>query len=299
MKISLYKHFVYSVQGLIKVLDILLKKFFNKNEFLPNIHDAIEKRQYRSIIVNNQNISFFVPSTLSNWRIDNFFTKEPETLNWIDNFKIQNSEKIIFWDIGANIGQYSIYAALKFKDIEIISFEPSTSNTRILSRNISLNQLYDKINIFPLALSDKENVIASFNETMFKEGGSMTNFESNTDYVGNKLLDDKIKNRYNIFGTSIDSLITNKIIDVPNYIKIDVDGIEHLVLNGAKNLLKNPNLKELSIEMNPDFSDQYNFIDEIMKDNGFKKISSTNARLINSKYKRHLNEAENAIFKRT
>ena len=50
-----------------------------------------------------------------------------------------------FWDVGANIGLYSIYAGMKFKNIEIICFEPSTSNTRALSRNISINNLYNKI----------------------------------------------------------------------------------------------------------------------------------------------------------
>ena len=60
-------------------------------------------------------------------------TKEPETLEWIDQFK---GDKIVFWDIGANVGLYSIYAALKHKDIQIISFEPSVNNLRVLSRNI-------------------------------------------------------------------------------------------------------------------------------------------------------------------
>ena len=52
---------------------------------------------------------------------------------------------MIFWDIGANIGIYSIYAALKHQHIQVVSFEPSTSNLRILSRNISINNLDEKI----------------------------------------------------------------------------------------------------------------------------------------------------------
>ena len=41
-----------------------------------------------------------------------FFSKEPETLEWIDNFSKDSS---IFWDIGANIGLYSIYNSIKIK----------------------------------------------------------------------------------------------------------------------------------------------------------------------------------------
>ena len=43
--------------------------------------------------------------------------------------------------------------------------------------------------------------------------------------------------KYKIFGTSIDYLIENKNLDVPNYLKIDVDGIEHKILQGASKLL--------------------------------------------------------------
>ena len=55
--------------------------------------------------------------------------------------------KKYFWDIGSNIGLYSIYAKIKHENIEIHSFEPSSSNLRVLSRNISINDLENKIKI--------------------------------------------------------------------------------------------------------------------------------------------------------
>ena len=81
----------------------------------------------------------FSPNHLIKWRVDTFYNKEPETLDWINKFI--NTNPIIFWDIGANIGLYSLYAAIKHKNCEVISFEPSTSNLRILSRNIYINNL--------------------------------------------------------------------------------------------------------------------------------------------------------------
>ena len=294
-----YKFFYITISKFLLLIDLFFRKIFNRNGFLPLVHDYIESKQYYPKTINNKKINFFCPSSRTFLRAQQLYTKEPETLKWVENFKSQNSNKIIFWDIGANIGLYSIYAAVKFKDIEIIAFEPSTSNTRTLSRNISINNLEGKINIFPLALSDKENIISYFNETRFAEGGSMSNFTSNTDYKGEILRENEIKNKYNIFGTSIDSLIQNNILRVPNYIKIDVDGIEHLILKGAKNLLKNNNLKELSIEMNPSNLEQYKFINKLMEENDFKQIVSTNSRLLNDKdYKLRLNEIVNVIFKR-
>ena len=94
------------------------------------------------------------------WRIDTLLTKEPETIEWINNFK--DNKELVFWDIGANIGLYSIYAALRYKDIKIISFEPSTNNLRILSRNISINQLDEKIFINQLPLQTKKWVLTNF-----------------------------------------------------------------------------------------------------------------------------------------
>ena len=128
------------------LIDLFFKKLFNYYQFLPSIHDFIESKQYYSKIINGNKLNFFCPSRRTLVRVHSLFKLEPETLNWIDNFKSHNSNKIVFWDIGANIGLYSIYAAVKFSDIEINSFEPSTSNTRTLSRNISINNFHNKIN---------------------------------------------------------------------------------------------------------------------------------------------------------
>ena len=60
--------------------------------------------------------------------------------------------------------------------------------------------------------------------------GAQCQFNNKIDYRGEVIADNQIKNMYRLFGTSIDDLIMNKILEVPNYIKIDVDGIEHLIL---------------------------------------------------------------------
>mgnify|MGYP001474216514 CR=1 FL=1 len=277
-------------------IDVILKFILNRR-LLPFFREFFHKNSYRKIKILDNEIKFFTPNQLTEYRVDTFFTKEPDMLRWIDNFK--EIDKLIFWDIGANIGLYSIYNALKNKTSTTISFEPSTSNLRCLSRNISINNLENKISIFPLALSDKENIISHFKETKFSEGGSISNFNSNIDSSGEIVRENQIMNKYNLFGTSIDNLIMNNILKVPNYIKIDVDGIEHLILTGAKNLLKNKNLRELSIEMNPTYIKQYEFINNVMEENNFKKIISTNFRLLGDKnYKLKPNENVNEIFKR-
>ena len=111
----LYKFFVVLVSRFLILIDFFFIKIFKKNRFLPSIHDYIESKQYYPKIIDNNKIVFFCPSERTLIRVQTLFTKEPETLNWMDNFQSNNSEKIIYWDIGANIGLYSIYQLLNLK----------------------------------------------------------------------------------------------------------------------------------------------------------------------------------------
>jgi len=52
--------------------------------------------------------------------------KEPDTLMWIDKIP----EHSVFWDVGANVGLYSCYAA-KARNCIVFAFEPSVFNLRV------------------------------------------------------------------------------------------------------------------------------------------------------------------------
>ena len=65
-------------------------------------------------------------------------------------------------------------------------------------------------------------------------------------------------------------MIKNNILEIPNYIKIDVDGIEHLILRGATNFLGDKRIKSMSIEINENFKDQFNNVLKIMDKSNFK-----------------------------
>jgi hypothetical protein len=84
------------------------------NNFISFFNNIRYLNSYKTIKILNRKIKFFTPNKLTNWRIETFFTKEPETLEWINSFK--NKDKFIFWDVGSNIGLYSIYNALKNKN---------------------------------------------------------------------------------------------------------------------------------------------------------------------------------------
>ena len=266
----------YFFYKIILILDKLFQ-LITKRSILNWFKDFIQQDSYKKILIHNKKVNFFTPNQLTEWRIKTFFTKEPETLEWIDNFEKKN--KMIFWAIGANIGLYSIYSVLKNENVSTISFEPSTSNLRVLSRNISINNLENKIKILPTPLTNKANQFLTMNEGDFVEGGALNTFGENYNFAG-KLFDSKMK--YKILGTTIKNLLDNNILEIPNYIKIDVDGIEHLILEGAGKYLKDKRIKSLSIEINEDFEEQYKKVIEIMDQNEFKLL-----------HKKHNNEMFN------
>ena len=166
-------HFFFKV---IVFLNFLFFKITKKN-FLIYLKQFLREDSYQTIKILDQNISFFVPNCVTKWRVDTFFSKEPETLEWINNFENgRGNKKITFWDIGGNVGLYSIYAALKYKNIDVITFEPSTNNLQTLSRNISINKLNKKIKIFQLPLTNKNNSFLIMRESQLEEGGAMNVF---------------------------------------------------------------------------------------------------------------------------
>tara|TARA_B100000886_G_scaffold331859_1_gene283868 strand:- start:6525 stop:7415 length:891 start_codon:yes stop_codon:yes gene_type:complete len=293
----LNKVLIFIFKIFLNTLDKLLKLIFGKDNFFHIVHDFLESSQFHNKVINNKNLKFFCPSQRSLNKVKKFEKYEPETLNWINNFYKYKS-KIIFWDIGAQLGLYSIYAATRYKNIEVISFEPSSSNLRILTRNISINSLSKKIKLITLPLSNSTS-FGMFKETKNTEGQAESIFNENFDFKGKTLSNRRIKQRYQILGTTIDFLIKNKFLNVPNFIKIDVDGIEHLILEGSTKLLARGELKEILIETNPNFEKQNKYIERKLLSHKFKKIISTNANILrNKKYKLKFNETVNNIYKK-
>jgi len=265
-------------------------KIFTKRSILIWFNDFIQERSYKTIEILEKDIKFFVPNQLLNWRIDTFFTKEPETLEWIDKF--EKKENLIFWDIGANIGLYSIYNTIKNSKSTTIAFEPSSSNLRVLTRNISINNLEKNIKVVPIPLTNKKNTFQEMKEINFIEGDALNSFGEKFDFEGKEF---KATMKYNLFGTTMNYFIEHSILDIPDYIKIDVDGIEHLILEGGNKFLSNEKVKSVSIEINENFKEQYNKVLDLMKKNKFtllKKKHNDNLFFEGSKF----NKTYNYIF---
>lgn len=203
----------------------------------------------RILMANHQgtSLSFAVPNALNQYRVDTFSTKEPETLEWIDGIP----EGSVLWDIGANVGLYACYAA-KHRNCRVFAFEPSVFNLELLARNVFLNGLTDRITLVPLPLSDGL-AVSTLNMTTTEWGGALSSFGQEFGHDG-KVMHQVFK--FPTIGLSMVDAAELLRIPHPDYIKMDVDGIEHLILKGGLPLLKT--IRGILIEINDSFRAQAN-----------------------------------------
>ena len=250
------------MKTLLKTLITVFIRLLSKTSigrFVENL--LIDEAMNKVTLVNHNGcqLLFTTPNPLTRWRAETFSQKEPETLEWIDNIE----DGSVLWDIGANVGLYSIYAA-KYRGLRVYGFEPSVFNLELLGRNCAINNVVDRVTIIPLALSDQTGV-NTMRHSSTGWGGALSSFGVSFGADGNEF---NSKIEYTTFGVSADEFIAKHDLPNPDYIKIDVDGIEHLVLAGAKKTILSA--KSILIEINLDFSEQALTASTLLKEAGFK-----------------------------
>ena len=107
-----------------------------------------------------------------------FQSSEPDTIEWID----EQTDDAVFWDIGANIGVFSLYAGLK-PTARVLAFEPAAGSFALLSRNIELNGMAERISAYCAALAG-DTKLDSLNMANTAPGSDMHGFGAETDQFG-------------------------------------------------------------------------------------------------------------------
>lgn len=199
---------------------------------------------FKTCLVKGKNIKVLVESEVELFRVQTYETKEPETLEWLDT-ELRDSD--VLFDVGANIGIYSLYAAAQNARSQIYAFEPEAQNFAHLCKNIYQNHFR---NITPccIALSDCEK-FDYLHVSDMKVGSAFHSIGSlgtlRTDITTTAL-------KQGFIVTSIDKLVEDYLAPAPSLIKIDVDGLELNILQGAKNTLKSGKVRSVLVEINGD-----------------------------------------------
>ena len=182
---------------------------------------------------------------IEHWRVfkraKTYSIKEPDTLDWLDSFEPDTC----YFDVGANIGQYSLYPAKKYgQTVQVYAFEPQCNNYFSLNKNIFCNKLSQNLTAYCVAISGRTE-FSKLYIPKFIPGGNRSQFgEADIDKL-------KVPPTLTqgMFGITLDDLCGQWGFPYPNYIKIDVDGIEISILQGARKVLSNPSLKSVIIEL--------------------------------------------------
>ena len=253
------------------ISDTLRLKFLIKNHILNNYYNVNIVLFYikyfftfffSSIIPYNVFVKYWLFEPINSRRSLNFvfdgFYDYKELIFLLHYLKDDD----IFFDVGANIGLYSIAATLS--DVsKIYSFEPSIISNKFLTKNVLYNNLDNRVVCENYAISN------------CKKMGLLTSKMN----VSNKMLDDNVlyKN-INIKSELVPTISLNEYCNlkmvIPSFLKIDIEGYEYKAIVGANELISNSKLNVILIEMNGHGSKFYNFDEKqiitILCEKGFK-----------------------------
>jgi FkbM family methyltransferase len=149
---------------------------------------------------------------------------------WLGTYEYENQkifqqylkpEQIVF-DIGAHVGFFSLLASILVGEKgKVFAFEPLPRNIFYFKKHLKLNQITN-IELIEAAVS-KANGVASFSSH-----GGLNGYQA--------LMTERGKIQVKL--VSLDELIVNQQIPIPDFIKIDVEAKEEWVLIGASSVLQ-------------------------------------------------------------
>ena len=194
------------------------------------------------------------------FRAATFNSKEPEMIEWLKSFRNNApSQTFTFYDIGANIGIYSLFVASMYPNSRVYSFEPEALNFSSLCRNITLNNMHNA-NPYQIGLTN-ESGFSTLLVAIMESGAGAAQVDDVPKYN-----DSGSVFKQGLYCTTLDELVFDNDISFPTYIKIDVDGHELKILEGAKRVLQDDRLKGLIVE--------FEYRDQVSKKKFIEKISS-------------------------
>lgn len=206
------------------------------------------KRKLIVHLPNGKVLSLRNFSAMCRVRAQTFYTKEPETINWINNMETDS----VLLDIGANVGLYSLYAA-KYRNIPAYAFEPQPLNYSCLFLNIIDNNLESLVKPFPFAFHTTNGVFPLHMYSGFDWATANSSLDRSVNSHGYSATFQLISPS---FALPVDDFYSD-LDPQPTHLKIDVDGNECLILNSAKHTLKSGKVKSLLIELaidHPEFN---------------------------------------------
>lgn len=205
-------------------------------------------------------LKFGVDTDIEYRRASSLLTKEPGTIEWLNTLVSGD----LLWDVGANIGVYSIYAAVK-RGCRVFAFEPHLPSSVSLINNIKLNRCQDRVTVCSFALDHGSYTsgTAGFHYFSKRPGASGSQLYRPIDESGSSF-DPNITVQVAIFSGEV--LIENCAeFSNPTAMKIDTDGNEPGVFVGMRERIES--LTTIQIEVRQQTK---KIVDDLMERRGFE-----------------------------
>lgn len=201
------------------------------------------------------------------WRAMTFFSEEPETIRWLESLRGDD----LLWDIGANAGLYSIYAA-KFARCKVLAVEPEAQNYAILIENVVLNHVQEYVEATNLAIASSIGVGKLYVHAITKAGAyNQFAFQSGSSGPLDRALNPAPVSQLQL-GVSLDDLVNKFRLEYPSHIKIDVDGNEPDIIFGGTDVLRNGRCESVLVEAQRDEPEHIRMV-ERLRELGYRCVS--------------------------
>ncbi|MGH8680579.1 MAG: FkbM family methyltransferase [Burkholderiales bacterium] len=210
---------------------------------------------HRTLEFRGTKMIFDTPNRLTLGRAATLFSKEPDTIDWILGFTADDT----LLDVGANVGMYTIFAACT-RGVSVFAFEPESQNYAVLNRNIHLNGIDNRVWAYCVALSDKASVDRLY-LSGFLPGESCHSFGQSLDHHNRPAKSSFVQG---CVSSTIDELVSGGAIPVPTHIKIDVDGLEHKIIAGARSTLRDARVRSVLVEINTNLDEHWAIVDAFL-----------------------------------
>jgi FkbM family methyltransferase len=246
--------------------------FENRYTYLKNDYEK-RKPSVVSIISNEVTIKMNVMNFSEYLRVMSFRNDEKIIRNLFK--ELVREENTILWDIGANIGLYSLLAANLNSNIKkVVSFEPEPRCVERIKDNCELNDLH-KVKIYSLALADVEGFMDLTINEEFGDGNHS---------LVNRIIS-KSQSVLEVKVETGDNIIEKYREEIPTVIKIDVEGAEIKVVKGMLKILSDQKCKAVMCEVHFSILNDTGYINGPMELTGlFKECGFKNIRWVDASH---------------
>jgi FkbM family methyltransferase len=220
-----------------------------------------------------------------NWRV-NTCAKEPWTIKWLEETLRPGD---VFYDVGANVGALSLIAAKLCSPGHVVAFEPGFASFARLCDNLVLNGVSNVVPI-PLPLAEA-TALKSFTYKTLHPGQSRHTLAA-AGAAPEVLRAASVPFAQPVLAMRLDDVERQFALPRPTHMKIDVDGGELGVLQGAGETLQSPGLKGILIEVAPGLTDA---VCDVLARAGFALVS----RYDRSESGEHATDSWYGVFRRS